>query len=453
MKKPMPPPDYEGLFGQLASADEIAMMTRVVGLYYTNGIAGQRYLPWDEIRYRKPPEGLTIEQWWVAQKIARRGMYRRVPLNDKNGEPFIFALPDEVLQETDYIASYASGQIGLSEQVTNPSTRDRYLVSQLIEEAITSSQLEGASTSRKVAREMIRSGRRPQNRSETMILNNFHAMQRIGEVRQEKLTIELIHEIHRIVTDGTLDNPDAAGRFQLPEEDRVSVWDEEGELLHSPPPAEQLTERMQRVCEFANGQVGTGYLPGVLRALAVHFMIGYEHPFEDGNGRTARALFYWSMLNQGYWLTEFLSVSRILKRAHARYARSFLYTETDENDLTYFFIYHLNVLHRAIDELHAYLARKMAEIQEVRATLRQSADAFNIRQLALLQHALKSPGAIYSVQSHKTSHRVSIETARSDLVTLESLGLLVKRKWGKRYVFEPVADLANKIRAQSGQQV
>jgi Fic family protein len=208
---------------------------------------------------------------------------------------------------------------------------------------------------------------------------------------------------------------------------------------------------MQRVCDFANGQVGTGYLPGVPRALAVHFMIGYEHPFEDGNGRTARALFYWSMLNQGYWLTGFLSVSRILKKAHGKYARSFLHTEIDENDLTYFFIYHLNVLHRAIDELHAYLAHKTTEIQEVRATLRQSADAFNIRQLALLQHALKGPEEIYSVQSHKTSHRVSTETARNDLVTLESLGLLLKRKWGKRYVFEPVVDLAEKIKAQSGQ--
>jgi Fic family protein len=63
-------------------------------------------------------------------------------------------------------------------------------------------------------------------------------------------------------------------------------------------------------------------------------MLGYEHPFEDGNGRTARALFYWSMLNQGFWLTEFLTVSKILRKAPAKYARSFLYTEQDSNDLT-----------------------------------------------------------------------------------------------------------------------
>lgn len=451
MKKPMPPPSVEELLHRVAaSAGSEDIIERVFLRYRPNSIAEQPYLHWDVIRYKNPPDGLTVEQWWLAQKLARRGMYRRLPLVDQNGVPFVYAFPDEVLRQTDYIASYAKGQIRLSEQVTDPATRDRYLVSQLIEEAITSSQLEGASTSRQVAREMIRSGRQPRDRSETMILNNFHAMQRIGEVRHEKLSIDLICEIHRIVTEGTLDNPDAAGRFQLAGEEHVAVWDNEDELLHSPPPAEQLPERMQRLCDFANAQVDTGYLPGVLRALALHFMIGYEHPFEDGNGRTARALFYWSMLNQGYWLTEFLSVSRILKRAQAKYARSFLYTETDDNDLTYFFGYHLEVLHRAIDELHEYLAHKMVEVRQVRVTLSQSADLFNPRQLALLQHALKNPSTSYTVQSHRASHRVSTETARQDLVSLESLGLLTKVKSGKKFLFDPVPKLADEIKALTG---
>lgn len=451
MKKPLPPPDEDDLLRRLVSSDNREeVLGRIFSLYHMNSIAGQPYLHWDEIRYKRPPDGLTAQQWWLALKIARQGMYRSLPLRDKHGTPFIYSLPDEVLEQTDYIASYASGQIRLSEQVTDPATRDRYLVSQLIEEAITSSQLEGASTSRKVAREMIRSGRRPRDRSELMILNNFHAMQRIGDLRHEKLTTELVCELHRIVTEGTLDDPGAAGRFQRADEGRVAVWDEDGELLHAPPAARELPARMERVCDFANGRLDSGYLPGVLRALTLHFMIGYEHPFEDGNGRTARALFYWSMLNQGYWLTEFLSVSRILKRAHARYARSFLYTDTDRNDLTYFYTYHLHVLHRAIDELHDYLGHKMAQVREVRLSLRQSADLFNPRQLALLQHALNNPAARYSVQSHKTSHRVSTETARSDLVALETLGLLSKAKSGKKYMFDPVPDLTAAVKALSG---
>lgn len=133
---------------------------------------------------------MSVEEWWVALKLARRSVHRKLPLNDVAGVPFIYALPDEVLEKTDFVARHASGQIELSEQVTDPATRDRYLVSQLIDEAITSSQIEGASTTRQVARDMIRSGRQPRDRSERMIFNNFRAMQRIGEIRREKLTVD-----------------------------------------------------------------------------------------------------------------------------------------------------------------------------------------------------------------------------------------------------------------------
>ncbi|GAA1870835.1 Fic family protein [Asanoa iriomotensis] len=442
----MPPPDDEFLLREVLKTRDVHKISEVFNLFGSDGISSRPYLHWDELRFREPPAGFTVEEWWLATKLARRSVYRRLPLVDERDKPFVYTLPDEVLRQTDFVATHASGQIRFHEEVTDRATRDRYLVSQLIEEAITSSQLEGASTSRKVARDMIRSGRRPRDRSEQMILNNFRAMQRIGEVRNEPLTVDLIREIHRIVTEKTLDNPDAAGRFQLSSEDRVQVLDDQGEVLHTPPPAEQLPERMERLCDFANARTETAYLPGVLRALVIHFMIGYEHPFEDGNGRTARALFYWSMLNQNYWLTEFLSVSRILKPSQVRYAQSFLHTETDENDLTYFFVHHLGVVHKAIDDLHAYLAHKMAEVREVRATLRQFGDFFNSRQIALLQHALKAPASRYSVQSHKTSHRISTETARSDLLDLTTYGLLIRNRSGKRFVFDPVPDLAEKIK-------
>lgn len=52
----------------------------------------------------------------------------------------------------------------------------------------------------------------------------------------------------------------------------------------------------------------------------LHFMLGYEHPFVDGNGRVARAMFDWAMLRNGYWLFEFISVSRIIRQAPAKYA-------------------------------------------------------------------------------------------------------------------------------------
>lgn len=407
--------------------------------------SSDRYLPWDKIRFKEPPADLSRTEWWLGIKFTRRQMQRVLPLIDANGQPFTFALPDIVLRAVEEIVRDASGQIAISEQVTDRATRDRYLVNSLIEEAISSSQLEGAATTRKVAKEMIRAGRRPRDRDERMILNNYKAMRFIGDVREQKLTPELILEIHKIVTKDTLDNPDAAGRFQYEHEDRIGVFTDTGVQLHEPPPASELPERIERLCSFANGETENGYIPPVLRAITLHFMIGYEHPFEDGNGRTARALFYWSMLNQGYWLTEFIVISSVLKKAPSRYARSYVYTE-DENDLTYFHIYQLEVLQRAIKQLHSYLAAKMSEVRDTQRAISSAPSLFNERQAAIIERALNLTNSRFTAKSHMTSHNVVYETARQDLMGLEKLGLLEKRRVGREFVWSPAADVGHRLR-------
>jgi Fic family protein len=248
------------------------------------------------------------------------------------------------------------------------------------------------------------------------------------------------------VSDGTLKNPDASGRFQREDEERVVAGDNYGEIFHTPPPAEELPDRIKKLCDFANGNLGDAYVPGVIRAIIVHFMLGYEHPFEDGNGRTARALFYWVMLNQNYWLTEFLSISSILKRAPSKYGTSFIYTEQDESDLTYFILYQLDVIQRATKELHAYLDRKVQEVREFQRSLATMPGEFNHRQLAILQHALRHPEASYSVQSHGSSHDVTRQTARQDLFDLEARNLMVRRVTGRKFYWSPAPDLIDKLK-------
>lgn len=406
------------------------------------------YLPWDTFRHKETPGSVSPEDWWLATRIARHSNERRLAgLLDKDGRPFSFLLPDQVLRATENIASNASGAIGISELVTNPDTKNRYLVNSLIEEAITSSQLEGAATTRIVAKDMLRTGREPRTTGEQMIWNNYAAMQYIRELVDQPLTPALIKEIHGIVTAGTLENPEYSGRLQDDQSMRVSVRDEEDELLHAPPPVDELPERIKALCAFANDEAGDPYMPPVLRAITIHFMVGYDHYFEDGNGRTARALFYWSMLRQGYWLTEYLSISRILHRAPAKYARSFLLTEQDEGDLTHFFIYHLGVIERSIEELHNYLASKVEEVRNLQGLLRRMPDEFNHRQLAILDHAVRNPLAQFTIQSHRSSHRVSVETARQDLRGLADRGLLTQFKIGRRFYWEPVAHIESFLSA------
>jgi Fic family protein len=267
-------------------------------------------------------------------------------LRDDRNRPFRYALPDPAPESLHHIDQGAGGRIEFPEQITNPHTRDRYIISSLVEEAIRSSQLEGALTTREIAKDMIRTQRPPSDTSEQMILNNFRTMQRIRGLKQEGLTPELVFELHRMLTENTLADASAAGRLRRPQ-DRVRVQDMYNEVYHTPPPAEELEGRLRAMCDFANGRTPDAFMHPVIRAIILHFWLAYDHPFVDGNGRCARALFYWSMLRHNYWLCEYLAISQIIRKAPTRYYRAFLYTETDENDLTYFILYHLEATHFA----------------------------------------------------------------------------------------------------------
>lgn len=323
----------------------------------------------------------------------------------------------------------------------------RFLVNSLMEEAIRSSQLEGATTSRVVAKELLRSGREPKDRSERMIVNNYRALQFMREEMGDTLTPDSILELHRIVTEGTLDDPSAAGRLQRPDEARVAVFDrDDGRPIHIPPPAEQLPERLDLLCEFANeGDGGDPFVHPVLRAILLHFWLAYDHPFEDGNGRTARILFFWAMQSRDYWLAEYLPISRFIRNAPAKYAKAFMETETDGGDTTYFLIHQLEVIERAIDDLHVYLKRKVAEVRNVEKLL-QGTDDLNGRQLALLTDAIRHPDVRHTFASHSKSYRVTHETARTDLRHLVERGLLIQRRSGRKHLFEPSPDLAERLK-------
>ncbi|CAN5158316.1 Fic family protein [soil metagenome] len=438
MKVPAKPPRWEPAF-------ERALNTLRVAELFSEHLDDSQYLPWDRLRHKTPPDGIDHELWWVMVKLRRQVQQREIVLRDMEGKPFHYALTDTILRQCERITQRASGEISIPELTVSAGDRDRYVVNSLIEEAITSSQLEGASTTRRVAKQMIRSGRTPSTKSERMIMNNYRAMERIREWRDEPMTPDRVLELHRIVTEGTMEDPAEAGRVQTEDDVRISVWGDGEQLLHRPPPASELTDRLSRLCEFANGtDEGGPYLPVPVRAIIVHFMVGYDHYFVDGNGRTARLLFYWCMLRHHYWLTEYVTISRILKGAPSRYAASFLLTEDDDGDLTYFLMYHLQVFIRALDDLRDYLARKAQEIRVVRSKLDFIHSDLNHRQLALLDRALHDPSAEFTVRSHGSSHRASHETARQDLLALEERGLLTKTKRGKAFVWLPGPALAGR---------
>lgn len=446
MKMPVSPPDLEQIIRHVAQSEPKKFVQVLTGA--TDPAPTGKYRHWDILRHLHPPDGLSAEEWWLGIKVARRALQRELPLRDRRGVPFKYAIVDPALSMLHEIDKQASGAIQGPDQVTAPQTRDAYLIRSLLEEAITSSQLEGASTTREVAKDMLQRGRPPRDRSEQMIYNNYQAMQFIRQVREQPLNASLVFELHKILTKETLDDPSAAGRFRTPEED-IRVVDEVGRVLHTPPAASELPERLEKLCAFANETNEQPFVHPVVRSILLHFWLAYDHPFVDGNGRTARALFYWSMAIRGYWLSEFISISRVIKKAPGKYVRAFLYTETDDNDATYFILNQLRVTIKAIRELHAYLQRKASELAETRRLLQSSHylnAVLNHRQLALINHAVRSPRFVYTIDSHQRAHNVSYQTARTDLLQLAEIGLLGRGKRGKAFVFISPEDLRLRLR-------
>ncbi|MBB1087822.1 Fic family protein [Lysobacter sp. SG-8] len=443
MKLPVPPPPWLDLFHRHAG-----QIQAILGHGIRAEIRGV-YEHWDRLRHLTPPQGVDVEQWWLGIKLARQSLRKELPLQDKTGKPFHVCPSDGIQRRLYQVARDAAGALQGADALPTGAMQERYLVRSLMEEAMTSSQLEGAATTTQVAKDMLRSGRAPRDYGERMIANNFMTMRELKRWLGQPLTPDTVFEIHRMLTDGTLKDPGAAGRFRMAGEDIV-VEDEIGTTLHVPPPAGELPQRLQALCDFANQtDDGDYFIHPVVRAIVIHFMIGYDHPFVDGNGRTARALFYWSMLRAGFWMTEYFSISSILKNAPAQYTRAYLFTESDEGDLSYFVAHQLEVLLEAIDGVHGYIARKQQLQAEAQTLLRPGsrlARRLNHRQRALLLNALRNPGKAYTIAVHQRTHDIVYDTARSDLVGLVDARLMQRHKQGKAHVFVARPDLAERLR-------
>jgi len=403
--------------------------------------ANERYLHWDHFRYKPIPSGLSHEEAWGFLKLVRQTNWKHSPLKDVNNRPFAYWVPDHLLRVLNDIDRWSGDTIGADQPGPLP-TKERYVISALMDEAIASSQLEGAATTRGVAKAMLRAGRKPRSHGELMIMNNWLTMQYLREHRTAELTPGMLKELHAIVTKGALENPREEGQFRTRDDIIVEY---KHEKVHTPPPSSVLPERLEAFCRFANDDDQAAWIHPVVKGVMLHFWLAYDHPFTDGNGRTARGLFYWYLLSRRYWLFEYLSVSKYILRAPGQYVRAYLYTETDGNDLTYFLDFNLRTIRLAFLELRQYLAQQQREVTCSNDLLRHY-PGLNLRQKTLVYHAIRHPNAQYTIQVHRNTYGVAYDTARHDLLALTKRGFLDQARQGKEFVFVPSGRMLEKLR-------
>ncbi len=396
------------------------------------------YQPWRKARYTAP-DGISPEVWWSVLCLARQLTVIDPALTGVGGNPFLLSVTDEIrrlLHEIDRKAPIAVTLGGTNGRDDLSNLRRTYLQGEQIAEAISSSQMEGAATTRNVAQEMLLSERPPRDEGERMIANNYATVRRLDAWCREPLSVDLLSRIHRTLTDGLLPET-TQGRYRTT--DDIVVRDRYNKIVHQPPPATELPVRMAALIAFANqdAEARDTFLHPVLKAILLHTFLAYEHPFQDGNGRTARALFYWSLLRDGYWIAPYVSISRMLSKERAAYDEAYLDMETCHLDTTYCVLVNLRVFVRGLRKLYAFLEDKKAQTQRWRETLQ---DQFNARQLDLLDHTLRHPNYQYVAVEHQRWHAISPNTARADLDGLEARGFLKRHQVG-RLRYYTVTDL------------
>lgn len=438
MPRRVEPPTISDPKDQLEAARLLGSGDAAVAAFLQR-VNDDEYLHWEDARF-KPNRPVADAVCWALIKLARQPRIL-LPLLDASGRAFSITQPAGLLRAQHRVDRSSGARVAAEgDEAIVRSSRKTVIIGSLMDEAIASSQIEGAVTTRVAAKAMLRAGRSARNRSEQMIVNGYRTMSMLRERAREPLGMDLLLDIQRSITQGTLDDEADAGRLRTSDDIRVVEF-ETGDVVHAPPPARELRKRLNRMFAFANCATSSApWLHPLVRASILHFWLAYEHPFVDGNGRTARALLYWSMLRDGYELFEFLTISQSIHAAREQYYRAFRHSESDDNDLTYFVAFQAHMVLRAVDELWQRLD-SIQRRQRRLLTLARTAAALNPRQRLLLEHAIRHPTQIYTFEAHRNSHGVSYATARGDVLDLAKRGFLVRLRSGKEHAFRPAEGL------------
>ncbi len=402
---------------------------------YLYRVNDEEYLYWKDFKQKAKPEDFSSEQFWFLAKLLRRIGSRQVAVRAETGEHFNWYRMKTTDERLHNIDMYLGGQLMAFQSSIDEDNRQRFMARGILEESIASSQLEGASTSRRAAKQMIAEKRAPRNESEQMIYNNYQTLNSLeSKYIGQELTLEMLYELHASLTEKTVD-PSEMHRLRK-DDDEIAVYYNE-KIAHIPPKQDFVSKEILRLIDFANDKSDEGFMHPVNKAVFLHFWVGYLHPFTDGNGRLARTLFYWYLLKKSYWVLMYLPISSVIKQAPGQYAFAYIHSEQDELDITYFYDFHLHKILQSISGLKQYIARIDAENRQLDTMLGKEL-ILNDRQKRLLHHVMADNGSEYtSIMAHSTLNSVSRVTAYSDIKPLLSNDLLIPRKVGRGVRFYP----------------
>lgn len=257
-------------------------------------------------------------------EILKSSYYEKLPVNDFKGNSIV------------YLNSCTGVNLD-AVKLLYTSQSSAYGTKALEEEIVATSAIESIDFNRDSVRNIMK-GLAPKDEEENRIFGLKQGFEFISH-KENKITEENIYKLYMMTIGNFLDDESKLQQGNFYRHDTVYVMSDKVE--HSGIDHKKLPEYMKSFVQFANAKDSINDL---LKATMLHFYIAYLHPYFDGNGRMARLIQMWFLIQKGYESTLFVPFSSYVEKSRRKYYDA--YTLVEENyklsgviDITPFLIY------------------------------------------------------------------------------------------------------------------
>ncbi|MBK8452894.1 MAG: Fic family protein [Thiofilum sp.] len=223
--------------------------------------------------------------------------------------------------------------------------------------------------------------------------------------------------------------PIMVGLWRLPSSDPMQVIShyKGREHIHFQAPSAQRLESEMAV--FLSWLESSTSLDPILKAGIAHFWFITLHPFEDGNGRLARAISDLCLARADQLPQRFYSMSTQIELDKKAYYQQLETQQRSDLDITSWLIWFLKCLGRALDHAHSIL---QAVYYKDKIWKKANLETLNARQRLILNRMLEDFEGFMNTSKYATLAKCSTDTALRDIRELVASGLFIPNASGGR---------------------
>lgn len=300
------------------------------------------------------------------------------------------------------------------------------------DEIIATSAIESIDFSRDSVRRILK-GMVPNDEQENRILGVKHGLEFIADTGN-KITEGNLYKLYMMTVGDFLTGDDKLLDGNLYRHDTVYVVSDRVE--HSGLDHKKVPEFMKSLIAFINAEDGINDL---IKAAIIHFYIAYVHPYFDGNGRMARLVHLWFLLQNGYQSALFIPFSSQIEKSRKSYYDAFTAVEENKNysgkiDVTPFILYFINNVYNKINEGSAAVETLTAYEDAVKS------GKVTEKETKLWKFVLSCYGTeeFSTKRLEKDFGDAAYATIRGFVLKFEELGLLSSVKYGPRVKYKVI---------------